>query len=356
MAKTVVGLFDNASDAENAVQQLTNAGIDRSDVSLLANNADNRYAVNEAGAPDRDRGDREAQGAAVGAGTGAIVGGIAGLLVGLGVFAIPGIGPVLAAGWIGTTLAGAGIGAIAGGLIGALVRMGIPEEHAHLYAEGVRRGGTLVLVRADDATAENAADILRRNGAVDIDRRAEDYQTTGFTRFDEAAQPYTADQVTQERGRYAGSAPSGNETRIPVVEEQVNVDKRPVTAGGARVYTHVTEEPVRQDVNLREENVTVDRRPVDRPLQPGEADAAFREGEINVTETREEPVVSKSARVVEEVVINKDVNERTATVDDTVRRTNVDVQELNEGADLAEDRDLGSATHDATTGRGAGNY
>jgi len=353
MAKTVVGLFDNTSDAENAVQQLTDSGIPRADISLVANNADNRYAVDNAdysGTADPNRGDRASQGAVTGAGTGAIIGGVAGLLVGLGVFAIPGIGPVLAAGWIGTTLAGAGIGAIAGGLIGALVKAGVPEEHAHLYAEGVRRGGTLVLVRADDATAENAADILRRNGAVDIDRRAADYRTTGFNRFDETAQPYTADQITQERSRYG--SPSGDTgTRIPVVEEQVNVDKRPVTSGGARVYTHVTEEPVRQDVTLREENVSVDRRPVDRPLEPGEADAAFREGTIDVTETREEPIVNKSARVVEEVVVDKDVSQRNATVNDTVRRTNVDVQELNEGADLAEDRNLDSANRDTTTGR-----
>ena len=357
MAKTVVGLFDNPSDAERVIQSLVDSGFSRDDISLVANNADNRYN-NVAGNTDTDRSSTASE-AGKGAEGGAIVGGVAGLLAGLGMVAIPGIGPVLAAGWLATTLAGAGIGAVAGGLIGSLVSLGIPNEHAHIYAEGVRRGGSLVVVRTDDARAETAADILRDNGAIDVDKRHADYQATGFNGFNDAAPPYTANEVVQERGRYAaplaGAANrtinAGEEARIPVVEEQIAVGKRVVAGGGARVYTHVTERPVQEDVTLTEEHVTVDRHAVDRPLQPGEADAAFREGTIDVTEIREEPVVTKTARVVEEVAINKNANQRTETVGDTVRRTDVDVQELNEGSTLAEDRDLEGVNRDANVTR-----
>jgi stress response protein YsnF/uncharacterized membrane protein len=354
MAKTVVGLFDNPTEAERVIQSLVDSGFSRDDISLVANNSDNRYG-NTVDTTGTDH--PVANEAGKGAEGGAIVGGVAGLLAGLGLVAIPGIGPVLAAGWIATTLAGAGVGAIAGGLIGSLVSLGIPDEHAHVYAEGVRRGGSLVVVRTDDARAEAAADILRDNGAIDVDKRHEDYQTTGFSRFDDTAPAYTADEVVTERSRYAAPAAvttdrtinTGDEARIPVVEEQIAVGKRAVTNGGARIYTHVTERPVQESVSLTEEHVEVDRHAVDRPLQPGEANAAFREGTIDVTEVREVPVVTKTARVVEEVAINKNATQRTETVNDTVRRTDVDVEELNDGATLAEDREFDTVNRDVNT-------
>ncbi len=115
---------------------------------------------------------------------------------------------------------------------------------------------------------------------------------------------------------------------LEVVQEEVQVGKRQVESG-VRASTHVTETPVERDVNLREERVHVERRPVDRP-----ADAnAFREQTIEATEYVEEVVVSKSARVIEEIVFNKDVSERTAVVSDTVRRTDVEVEDLRSGAD-----------------------
>jgi uncharacterized protein (TIGR02271 family) len=116
------------------------------------------------------------------------------------------------------------------------------------------------------------------------------------------------------------------EAVIPVVEEELRVGKREVEKGGVRVTSKVTETPVEEQVRLREEHVNVERRPVDRPLS--EADNAFREGTIEVTERAEEAVVAKQARVVEEVVVNKDVNERTEQVRDTVHSTDVDVQNI----------------------------
>ena len=132
-----------------------------------------------------------AEGAGAGATAGTILGGLTGLLVGLGALVIPGVGPVIAAGTIATALGsaalGAGIGAASGGLLGALVGAGIPEEDANVYAEGIRRGGALLTVQADDANAERAADIMDQFGVVDIDQRGQDYRQGGWSRFDESA-------------------------------------------------------------------------------------------------------------------------------------------------------------------------
>lgn len=122
-------------------------------------------------------------------------------------------------------------------------------------------------------------------------------------------------------------AANESETVIPIIEEQLAVGKRTVESGAARVRTSITEVPVEQDVTLREENVTVERRPVDRAVE--NAPAAFREGTIEITEMAEVPIVSKEARVVEEVVVGKNVTERTETVSDTVKRSEVAVDETN---------------------------
>src|SRR5688572_7445958 len=152
MMNTIVALYDDMDTAHEAVKALRDAGVDNSRISLVAQDAAGEYSKSLGKTKD-DAGD----GAATGAGVGAVVGGIGGLLVGLGALTIPGIGPVLAAGPLATAvsaLLGAGAGAVAGGvaggLLGALVDMGIPEEQAGYYAEGVRRGGALVTVEADD--------------------------------------------------------------------------------------------------------------------------------------------------------------------------------------------------------------
>jgi hypothetical protein len=168
--------------------------------------ADNALTEDGAGLTDavRDRDGRvdDASGAAAGAVTGGVVGGAAGLAASLMGLAIPGIGPIIAAGPIVSLLTGAGVGAVAGGLIGGLTDMGVSESDAQYYAEAVRRGGALVTVRADDARAERAADIMRAHGAVDIERRAEQWREHGWTGFDENAQPYTTDQIDRERDWY----------------------------------------------------------------------------------------------------------------------------------------------------------
>ncbi len=199
MTRTLTALYDNYDDAVATVRELEATGIDDQHISLVANNADDRavttrtvHTVSEAGT-----------GAEAGATFGALAGGATGLLTGLGMLAIPGIGPVVAAGWLVVTAAGAAGGAIvggaAGGLVGAMIRHGVPEEEAHVYAESLRRGGSLVTVRVDEADVPRVEAILRRSRQVDTRLRGQAYRDTGWTRFDDAAPAYTEVEIRRER-------------------------------------------------------------------------------------------------------------------------------------------------------------
>ncbi|ANH07870.1 MULTISPECIES: general stress protein [Shinella] len=196
MKRTATGLFDDYSDARDAVSALEARGIPSDDISIVSNNADER----------RSGDTNAAEGAGAGAGIGAAVGGVGGLLTGLGIMAIPGVGPVVAAGWLAATAAGAAAGAVAGGaaggLIGAMTESGVPEEHAHVYAEGVRRGGTLVTARVEESLYPEAEAILRQSNWVDPDERRAAYSEQGWTRFDETLDPYGPAEIEQERLRY----------------------------------------------------------------------------------------------------------------------------------------------------------
>ena len=199
MTTTVTGLFDHYSDATSAVDQLKAAGISEDDISIVSKNADGRYKDNDVG-----------EDAGTGAGIGAAVGGVGGLLTGLGIMAIPGVGPVVAAGWLAATAAGAVTGAVvggaAGGLIGALTDSGVDERDAHVYAEGVRRGGTLVTAKVDEGRAAEAEAILQRSNWVDQPTRRTAYEGQGWTGFDDASEPYSQAEIDAERARYAGRA------------------------------------------------------------------------------------------------------------------------------------------------------
>ena len=165
------------------------------------------------------------------------------------------------------------------------------------YSEGMSRGGALLTVDADEGRAARIQQLLEAHGA-----RLE------------------GSGARERTG-------SGREDVLPVVEEQLRIGKRAVSSGGVRIYTRVTERPVEEEVRLREERVHVERRPVDRPAGA----EAFRERSFEVEETREEPVVAKEARIIEEVVVTKEVQDRTAKVRDTVRRTDVDVDRVETG-------------------------
>jgi uncharacterized protein (TIGR02271 family) len=334
MAKTVVGLFDTTEGAERAVRDLYSRGFSRDDISIVANNASGAYSADTTAVGD---GDTTAEGAGAGAVGGSVLGG------GLGLLVIPGIGPVAAAGTLaavlGSTAVGAGIGAAAGGLIGALVGAGVPEEDAQIYAEGVRRGGTLVTVSTTDERADDAVTALEAGDPVNIDERHAELRQSGWDRFDSAAEPYNTNQIDEFRStsrasvaNQTGSVAEGKEAVLPVVEEELLVGKREVQRGRVRVHSHVTETPVEENVRLREERVTVERRPVNRELTAADSEA-FQERNFELQETAEEAVVNKQARVVEEVTIDKEVNDRVETVRDTVRRTDVDVQEVGAKSD-----------------------
>lgn len=203
MAKTIVGSFDSFEEAQEVFRDLQQSGFSRDDISIIANNATGTLTTTGELPPDapatlHDTG----SGAATGAAAGGVLGGAAGLVVGLMGLAIPGIGPIVAAGPLAAALAGAGVGAVAGGLIGGLTSAGVDEEDAHYYAEAVRRGGALVTVRSDDSRADEATRIMRTHGAVDIERRAEQWREAGWSRHDPSAEPYTVDQLEQERAAY----------------------------------------------------------------------------------------------------------------------------------------------------------
>jgi hypothetical protein len=150
---------------------------------------------------DGDGVDDRAEGAGKGAGIGAGVGGAAGLLAGLGLLAIPGLGPVVAAGWLASTALGAAAGAATGGVVGALTQAGISKEDAPIYAEGVRRGGTLVSARVPDVDRTRLDAVLNKS-AVNLRERSASWQKSGWTTFDPGNMPYGADEVQKERRLY----------------------------------------------------------------------------------------------------------------------------------------------------------
>ena len=255
MAKTVVGFFENPSDAQGAMRDLESAGFSSANTSVVQS------------ASDR--------------------------------------------------------------LSGIFQQLGVPQDDARLYLEGVRNGGAIVVLQQlSDDDASRAADILDRHHVADIDsmrgRSARSQTATTAT---------SASTQTAERGTMAATGSGrrtfyqGGEGVIPIVEEELRIGKREVEAGGVRVETRVEETPVQEQVTLREERVDVERRPVDRPISQTDM-AALQEGTLEVRERREEAVVDKQARVVEEVAISKEAQERTETVQDTVRRTDVDVEEI----------------------------
>ena len=173
MPLTITRSYEDYATAAAVVEELGNAGFSDSDISVIGH-----------------REDHEDSNAGEGAGIGAGVGGAAGLLAGLGMIAIPGIGPVVAAGWLAATAAGAAAGAAAGGIIGAMTSAGVDERDAHVYAESVRRGGSVVSLRTAEARAPEAEAIMDRATPIDMAVRRADYERAGWTQFDANATPY----------------------------------------------------------------------------------------------------------------------------------------------------------------------
>ncbi len=187
MTQTITRLYDSYDRALLAVRALKDAGFTDREISVVASTA--------AAYGEKPVGEKPvAEDAGEGAGIGGVVGAAAGLLAGLGIIAIPGIGPVVAAGWLASAVAGGAVGAVAGGatggIIGSLTTSGVPENEAHIYAESIRRGDTLVTVRVPDDREIEAARILSQFPTVSPDRRAAEYRGAGWRRFDDTGEPY----------------------------------------------------------------------------------------------------------------------------------------------------------------------
>ena len=196
-----------------------------------------------------------------------------------------------------------------------LFNPGAPEDDIGHFAEGVRRGGSVVTVTVDDDKLDDVERILHQHNPADVDERVERWREEGYSGFEREAPVYNAEQVEAERERYA----------IPIVEEDIRVGKREVREGGKRIRTYMRETPVEEQVTLRDEEVHVERHPVNRAA----TEADFQEQNIEMSESHEEAVVSKEARVVEEVTVEKEAVEHTETVRGTERRTEVEVEDVN---------------------------
>ena len=299
--------YDSYDHAVRAVNALEAAGVPHDDISLVSGDKSRNIGTTVAG----DTEESTHTGTGTGASLGTVLGGGAGLLAGLGALAIPGVGPVVAAGWLIATLTGAGVGAAAGaatgGLLGSLTGAGVSEDDAHAYADHVGRGGTLLTVRASDAMASQVEYILEHGQARAV---------TG-----------TATPAVAATAVRATTPSVGADDKIELVKENLVVGKREVEQGGTRVTTRVVETPVEEQVRLRQERVVVDRRPINRPLTGVAADA-FRARTISASASSEEAVVGKDVRVVEEVGLHKEASERVETVRDTVRETQLEVEQI----------------------------
>lgn len=234
-----------------------------------------------------------------------------------------------------------------GGFLASLKNLFMPDQDRNTYAEALRRGGFLLTARAEQRNAEQAMDILEEHGAVDLDQRQQTWQAAGTTGQGAtpgavaasapgtAAAPAPLAREPISTPSPGGTAPAasagravsaGKEGKIDLVEETLQVGKRVVGGGRVRVRSYVVETPVEEQVSLREEHVGIERRPMNRA--PTAADEAlFGERVIEATETGEEAIIAKEARVTEEVTLRKDMAERVETVRDTVRRTELDVED-----------------------------
>ena len=219
-------------------------------------------------------------------------------------------------------------------LMKELTSDGVPAAEAQLYVNGVKSGDTIEILRTSDDKAEAALAIMNRYGALDIhDAHLVRTQTTTSTMATGMAAGAATAAVTTPNVTIPTVAPAAQtvnaqgEQTLNVVEEELAVGKRQIQRGGVRVYSRVTETPVEASVNLREEHVTVERHAVNRPVDTATM-TGLQDRVIEVTTTEEVPVVAKEARIVEEVVVGKEATERTETIHDTVRRTDVEVEQI----------------------------
>ncbi len=300
MAKTVTCLFGSDSQASSIVRELEQSGISHGKICLFSNSGDNRF-------------------------------------------------------WEGTSsFDESSSGSHHDRVEHYLINNGVPRDDARAYAEGVRRGHALIAVRCDDDEVDRVVDILDDDDVLDLDEQQDTWRSEGWSHQGSGVADLggTATTSAGMMGGTSGSALTGSDMTertsmqddrmhaqgsttaqgdevIPVAEEELHVGKREVGGGRVRIRSHVVERPVQEQVTLREEHVSVERRPVDGTMRTGSVNDGdlFRERTVEMEERSEEAVVSKEARVVEEVVVRKEADQRTETISDTVRKTEVEVDD-----------------------------
>ena len=290
--QTVVGLYRTVDEANKVKQALLNEGYSGGDVTVI-DQSESSYNT--------------------GAGTGSGVTGLTGSGTGI-------------TGSTGSTNSDYGDAGSSDDSVGGKIKhffQGLTghDEHTHAaYTQGVSSGGALVAVNVSEGEADRAAAVLQSYGATDIEGGGAGYGSTSGA-YADTNRDFASTGAT-------GSSVTGEQV-IPVVEEELVVGKRQVERGGVRVFSRVVRENVSENVSLHDERVLVDRRAVDRPAT--EADFVDA-GPIEVRAMGEEAVVGKTGRVVEEVVVGKTATDRTETINDSVRRTEVDVEPVTTGA------------------------
>lgn len=310
MAQTVIGIFDTLGDAENAARQLANSGFSRDNMDVtVQGEADYDTTSATPSASSMNRNDDDF-----------------------------------------------------GDKVGRFFRnLFDDDDEANRYSTVARKGAVLTLFTDSNEEAMRAADILDQCGAINVDDRAREYSYSTSNRTldtgSDTNSPSALTDTTSPSALTDTTSPSGmmgedmrsnytpdrdinaNSDSIPVIEENLAVGKREVRTGGVRLRSRIIERPVEETLRLREEFVRVERTPVNRPATEADFNT-FKEGEIELTETAEVPVVSKEARVVEEVRLNKEVEEREEVIRDTVRSTDVDIEQISPEEQINRKRDI----------------
>jgi uncharacterized protein (TIGR02271 family) len=275
MSQVLVGVFDSFEQADQALEKLTQIGIDRSNMEVHANGQAGDPLAEDTGVQPRTLHTNE--------------------------------GPTGKIARFFSNLFGSGEQ---------------PEEVGH-YQEAVRRGGAVLTATVlDEVQMKAVRSALHEAGAVDIEERVSQWKNTGYNGYDPSAAQYSADETAAERQSFA------------VVRESLEVGKREVQTGSVRVYSRATATPVSEAVTLREEHATIERHPVDRVATAADLKAAS----IEARETAEHAVVAKTAHVVEEVTLGKEASERVETINETLKGTEVEVERV-EGAQPGMPRD-----------------
>ncbi len=316
MTRTITAFFDDRSDAMRAIERLASIGVPRNSIRIL---------------PDTESGTVSSMGTgqAHGMGSSDSMGSSSGM----------GSSPGMSS---SSTTGSTSYDARRDekGFWESLGDFFFPDEDRYTYAEAMNRGDVMVTATVDDQFADMAEDILEADGTVNIDERESSWRNEGWTGWagysgtDRGSSRMDSDALS---GDYDDRSASEREGVIPIAEEEMRVGKRDVSRGRVKVRSYVVDTPVSEDVSLREESVHVERRPADRALSQGEGEDLFRERTIEVEERGEEAVVSKTARVREELAVGKTVEERTETIRDNVRHTEVEVEDDRTGHGISGD-------------------